>query len=904
LLRSLLHAAQRFSKSVAKLFLLVRCLEARYLLRVKNVVASPKFGPDFVEDIPWGTHLCLFYDTKEDLIDILVPFFSEGLNSNEACIWVTSEPLTVQAAIAALATVVPRLDAFTRSRQLRILPDTEWHLKGGVFDPDRTVQMWVNAEQEAIRHGFAGVRFGGNTFRIERSLGDTFTYYEAALTAAVNGRHMIALCLYSKQACSGSDVVDVMRNHGSTIIKKGEAWSVVEDAVRRKKADAALQREHEKVLSLNEELRLANKTLEQRVQERASELANSVYQQQPFLNDLSAIVLRVDPQLRITFANDYTLKLLGYAAEEFVNHHLIGTLLPEKESTGRDLEQMAKQVLAHPEQFRHNRNEVITKDGRRLWIEWTNTPQYDEQGTYVGVLSAGIDVTDRIRAEEARRAEGQLHATALYVRSLIEASLDPLVTISADGKITDVNNATEEVTGFSRGELIGSDFSDYFTEPEEARKGYENVFTHGFVRDYPLAIRHRLGKITDVLYNATVYRNEAGDVQGVFASARDVTELKRAEVTARTASLYARSLIEASLDPLVTINPDGKIADVNKATEGTTGRARDELIGSDFCIYFTEPEKARAGYEQVFSDGSVRDYPLALRHKSGRVTDVLYHATTFKNEQGEVQGVFAAARDITGRKRAQEELQRYSDHLEDLVAERTAQLRDAERLAGIGETAAMIGHDLRNPLQGLQYIVDLQKLRFEKLPPEKRSAEDWQKEAELFSKISELVYYMDKIVGDVQDYARPLDPERETVSVDKLIGEVLESLPHSDGKVEINTDLPDLTVEVEPHLMHRVFSNLVLNAIQAMPDGGELSVSASLEDETVAISVSDTGVGIPEEMRDKLFSPLMTRKAKGTGLGLAVVKRIVDAHGGTIQFNSERGNGTTFTITLPAGSVK
>jgi PAS domain S-box-containing protein len=764
---------------VAKLFLLVRCLDARYALRVKNVVASPKFGLDFVGDIPWGTHLCLFYDTKEDLIDILVPFFAEGLNSNEACVWVTSEPLAVQAATAALATVVPRLDAFTRSKQLRILPDTEWHLKGGVFDPDRTVQMWVNAEREAIQHGFKGVRFGGNTFRIERSLWDTFTYYEAELTAAVNGRHMIALCLYSKQACSGSDVVDVMLNHGSTIIKKGEAWSVVEDAVRRKKADVALQREHEKVLSLNEELRLANKTLEQRVQERATELAHSVYQQQLFLNDLSAIVLRVDPQLRITFANDYTFELLGYAAEEFLSHHLIGTLLPEKESTGRDLEQMAKQVLAHPEQFRHNRNEVRTKDGRRLWIEWTNTPQYDEQGTYVGVLSAGIDVTDRVRAEEALRAESQLRATAHYARSLIEASLDPLVTISADGKITDVNKATEEATG----------------------------------------------------------------------------------------------------------------------------RTRDELIGSDFCTYFTEPEKARTGYEQVFSDGSVRDYPLALRHKSGRVADVLYHATTFKNEQGEIQGVFAAARDITGRKRAQEELQRYSDHLEELVEERTARLRDAERLAGIGETAAMIGHDLRNPLQGLQYIVDLQKLRFEKFPPGKRSAEDWQKEAELFSKISELVYYMDKIVGDLQDYSRPLDPKRETVSVDKLIGDVLESLPRSDGKVEISTDLPELAVEVEPHLMHRVFSNLILNAIQAMPDGGILSITGSSADGRVAISVRDTGTGIPDEMKDRLFSPLMTGKAKGTGLGLAVVKRIVDAHGGTITFASEKGKGTTFTVTLPVSVV-
>jgi len=210
----------------------------------------------------------------------------------------------------------------------------------------------------------------------------------------------------------------------------------------------------------------------------------------------------------------------------------------------------------------------------------------------------------------------------------------------------------------------------------------------------------------------------------------------------------------------------------------------------------------------------------------------------------------------------------------------------------------MIGHDLRNPLQGLQYIVDLQKLRFERIPPDKRSTDDRQKERALFDRISEQVFYMDKIVGDLQDYARPLDPEREAVSVGALIDEVIQSLPPADG-VELRTDLPDLTIDVERHLMHRVFSNLLLNALQAMPDGGTLTVDAAATDGSVAISVHDTGVGIPAAMRDKLLSPLTTGKAKGTGLGLAVVKRIVEAHGGEIRFDSEEGKGTTFTVTLP-----
>ena len=256
-----------------------------------------------------------------------------------------------------------------------------------------------------------------------------------------------------------------------------------------------------------------------------------------------------------------------------------------------------------------------------------------------GLLITLTDFTERKRAEEAAQTASQ------YSRSLIEASLDPLVTISAEGKITDVNTATEKVTGVKRSSLIDSDFANYFTDPEEARNGYQQVFSQGSVTDYPLAIRHVSGKVTDVLYNASVYKDLKGNVQGVFASARDVTERKRAEEAAQTASQYSRSLIEASLDPLVTISAEGKITDVNTATERVTGVKRTSLIDSDFANYFTDPEEARNGYQQVFSQGYVTDYPLAIRHVSGKVTDVLYNASVYYNAAGEVAGVFAAARD-------------------------------------------------------------------------------------------------------------------------------------------------------------------------------------------------------------------------------------------------------------------
>ncbi len=298
----------------------------------------------------------------------------------------------------------------------------------------------------------------------------------------------------------------------------------------------------------------------------------------------------------------------------------------------------------------------------------------------------------------------------------------------------------------------------------------------------------------------------------------------------------------------------------------------------------------------------VKDYPLAIRHKSGRETDVLYNATVYRDEAGIVQGVFAAARDITDRKRAEEELQRYSAHLEDLVEERTAQLKDSERLAGIGQTAAMIGHDLRNPLQALQFTLELEQKYFEAMNSDVQADPRVAKAAQLFSNMEQQIQYMDKIVSDLQDYARPLTLELEETSIIALVEETLSVLTIPDS-ISVRINVPaSITATVDPHLTERMLANLILNAVQAMPEGGKLTIGAARRENAVAITVRDTGGGVSQQMRETLFSPLTTGKAKGTGLGLAVVKRIAEAHSGTVEFETEEGKGTAFIVTVPVGN--
>ena len=358
-----------------------------------------KTGIEIVGDVLWGTHFCQFYQNKEDLIDILIPYFNTGLKNNEFCMWVTSEPLDEEEVKKAMRKVLPDFDQYLRKGQIEIIPYTKWYLEGGTFDAQRVLHSWVDKLNQALAKGFDGLRLTGNTFWLEKKDWRKFTDYEEEVNNVTGKHRMIALCTYSLDKCEANEVIDVVSNHQFALIKQEGKWNLIESS------------EHKRT---EETLRKAYDELEKRIQERTEEL------------------LKINKELQ-------------------------------------------------------------------------------------------VKITDRKRAEE------KLKAASLYARSLIEASIDPLVTISADGKVMDVNRATELVTGVLREQLIGSDFSDYFTEPEKAKEGYKKVFSEGSVRDYPLAIRHSSCHITEVLYSATVYRNEAGEVQGVFAAARDITDRKMAE---------------------------------------------------------------------------------------------------------------------------------------------------------------------------------------------------------------------------------------------------------------------------------------------------------------------------------------------------------------------------------------
>jgi PAS domain S-box-containing protein len=360
----------------------------------------------------------------------------------------------------------------------------------------------------------------------------------------------------------------------------------------------------------------------------------------------------------------------------------------------------------------------------------------------------------------------------------------------------------------------------------------------------------------------------------------------------------AHEILVDSLDEgIIVLDGLNRVVDANPKAQNLFGCSLSQAGGKSIENVWADwpvirkvlDSEAGTGKEVMLGDGGEKQvYEVQDSKIEGLLANVPYQLVTL--------------RDITERKRMEDELKRYSEHLEEVVLERTKKLQQAERLAAIGQTAAMVGHDLRNPLQTIVGELYLAKKKLQSLPESSKKTLVKSSMIETFEIIESEVRYMNKIISDLQDYAAPLKPELMQLDMRAFAEEIMSQM---DTPRSIRTSLTvsdsSLRAMIDPTMMRRVFTNLFANAIQAMPNGGELRVSLSRTGKDLLVGFTDTGVGIPEEDMSSLFKPLFTTKAKGQGFGLAVCKRMVEAHGGTITIESRLGEGSTFTVKLPTG---
>jgi PAS domain S-box-containing protein len=511
------------------------------------------------------------------------------------------------------------------------------------------------------------------------------------------------------------------------------------------------------------------------------------------------------------------------------------------------------------------------------------------------------EIVGRKRAEIALRESEQRWATTL-------ASIgDAVIATDTTGNIIFMNGEAEELTGWTLSEASQKPVKTIFNIiNEQTRLKVENpidrVLREGVVvglANHTLLIR-KDGAEVSIDDSGAPIRDKDGKTTGVVLVFRDFTERKRAEEALRESEERLR--FHAENTPLAVVEWDSNFVVTRWAGDAPKifGWTASETVGKpimdlhliyspDIPIVEKTMSRLTSGETKVVS---------ANRNitKDGKVIYCVWYNSVLLDEKGKMLSVFSFVEDNTAKVKAEESLEENNKNLEKLVEERTKQLKDSERLAAIGATAGMVGHDIRNPLQAIASDVYLLKTDLASMPDiaEKKGVQ------ESLDGIENNVSYINKIVADLQDFARPLAPKLEEIDLEQTIHFVLANINIPGNvtvKLSIEKDFPKL--KLDQSYMQRILTNLSNNAIQAMPNGGKLIITASSKNGKAAITVEDTGEGIPENVRSKLFTPLVTTKSKGQGFGLSVVKRFTMGMGGTVSFESDIGKGTKFKIELP-----
>ncbi len=608
---------------------------------------------------------------------------------------------------------------------------------------------------------------------------------------------------------------------------------------------------------------------------------------------LSAIVESSDDAIigksldgAITSWNRGATRQYGYTAAETIGKS-ISMLIPADHPN--ELQETLQKIAAGEEVDRY---ESIRqrKDGSLLDVSLTISPIFDATGKIVGASSIARDITEAKRAEiELRAREERLRmATDAAQLGIFEWTVPTDTAVWENKRMYEIFGIPETTDAVNRDRFVSEtlhpeDLQRFSRELEEAMQ--PGALFRGAYR----IRRMNDGQWRWIQYFARFELTPDGKPLCLVGVLQDITEARRAEEF-RQSSQYTRSLLEASLDPLVTISPDGKITDVNEAAIEVTGVARDRLVGTDFADYFTAPDKAREGYLRVFSEGFVTDYPLTIRHADGRLTEVLYNASVYKDDRNNVLGVFAAARDVTDLKRAEAEL-----------AARAQEL--ARSNADLQQFAYVASHDLQEPLRTIGSFSQLLARRYQgKLDADAD---------EFLTFIVDGAMRMQTLINDLLAFSRvgtqgspfaPTDCEKILHSAEENLKAAIEE----SGAVITHDPLPRLVADERQ--LTQLFQNLLSNAIKfRRPEMAPcIHVSSKRQNGAWKLSIRDNGIGIDPHYFDRIFIIFQRLHGReqytGTGIGLAICKKIVERHGGRLWVESESGTGSTFHFVIPGES--
>ena len=617
--------------------------------------------------------------------------------------------------------------------------------------------------------------------------------------------------------------------------------------------------------------------------------------------------------------------MLGYAAVEVMN-----MITPADISDPQELIDRAQALSAELETpitpgfealvFKASRGiediyelTYIRKDGTRFPAVVSVTALRDSAGTIIGYLLIGTDNTARKEAEEAL-----LQAGALQSAIFNSANFSSIAT-DEQGVIQIFNVGAERMLGYTAAEVMNTITPADISDPQEliARAqalsaelatditpGFEALVfkaSRGIEDIYELTYIRKDGTRLPAVVSVTALRDGLDVIIGYLLIGTDNTarklveqEQKQSDQRLRDQQFYTRSLIESNIDALMTTDPAGIITDVNKQMEALTGCTRDELIGAPFKNCFTDPNRAEAGIKRVLNEKSVTDYELTARARDGKQTVVSYNATTFYDRNRTLQGVFAAARDVTERKRFEQELQ-----LAKAAAESASRTKS--------DFLASMSHEIRTPMNAIMGIADL--LAKTSLTPEQ------DKYVQIFRRSGDNLL---NLINDILDLSKVEAAQLDLEQTGFLLGDHLEKviemvLPRAQEKsLVLRCEIaPSVCNDLvgDPTRLRQVLLNLLGNAIK-FTETGQVSLTVEPDQDcavptALRFTVTDSGIGIADDKLATVFERFAqadsstTRRFGGSGLGLTICKRLIELMGGRIWVTSEIGKGSTFGFTVP-----
>jgi PAS domain S-box-containing protein len=619
-----------------------------------------KSGIDIIGDIPWGTHFCQFFQTKEDLMDILVSYFKAGLENNEVCLWITSQPVEVEEAKEALRKAVPDFDTYLENGQIEFIPYAYSNLKDGNLDSENTSKGWVEKLNQALTDGYEGLRLAENTFWLEKNDWNDFADHEEEIDRIIENYQMMVLCTYFLDRCDTTKITDVILSHQFALIKRKGKWEQIENSKRKKTEDkiqtlANIMEPLEDAVitkSLDGIITSWNKGAEQIYGYLAEEILGKsisilepallveetkelveLIKQKDKIHHFETLRLRKDGKIVNV---SLTLSPIFDNSENIITILVIARDITLRKKAVEELKKSEERYRIVTEQTGHVIYDYDSRTGKCIWagaIEEVTGYSSEELQTFgknFWVNNIHCEVTNlvskkfldvrttegrfkeelRLRRKDGTRIyiehngvsftdhEGQLYGAVGILKDITSIKIAGIQLQESENSFAeaqrishignwDWNIITDEVylsdetyRIFELGpQEFGATYNAFLSHVHQEDRDYFDDTIKKALNGEPHSIDYRIilpnGKERDVHIESKVISDENNIPTRMKGTVQDITERKKAEEALRLSNIYNRSLIEASLDPLVTIGHDGKITDVNISTEFVTGYSRD-----------------------------------------------------------------------------------------------------------------------------------------------------------------------------------------------------------------------------------------------------------------------------------------------------------------------------------------